>query len=200
MQFLRILNDIVPRYGAVFDSQAVTTFTDPYPKTDGIHYGPEEARAWANLVRANLKAFLQKGTGQGRKALPPTEIAYAETVFEIRKALPAKPPPGSEPVQARLRLVEKSQMPKFGEVTYRDAIGIYEYEVVGLREGDYPHRRLRLAHYVLANRKPTKATALKIGSQIEGRFVPIDQRPKIARTQTIDTLPLNLDLPVFVAE
>lgn len=45
-----IMRRVVGKYGAVFDSRKVTKFTDPYPKTDGIHYGPTEAKTWAQVV------------------------------------------------------------------------------------------------------------------------------------------------------
>ncbi|MEM9478387.1 MAG: hypothetical protein AAGA58_01855 [Verrucomicrobiota bacterium] len=55
-----IMKRAVSRYGRVFDSRSVTEFTDPYPKTDGIHYGPTEARAWARVVGADFRRFLEE--------------------------------------------------------------------------------------------------------------------------------------------
>ncbi|MEM0896046.1 MAG: hypothetical protein AAGJ79_04105 [Verrucomicrobiota bacterium] len=54
-----IMKRAVSRYGRVFDSRRVTEFTDPYPKTDGIHYGPTEAREWARVVGADFQRYLE---------------------------------------------------------------------------------------------------------------------------------------------
>ncbi len=57
MQMRRVLTDIFSDYGRVFDSYAVTRFTEPYPGSDGIHYGPTEASAWARLAGRDVVAW-----------------------------------------------------------------------------------------------------------------------------------------------
>ena len=59
-------------FARFFDSRKVTEFIDPYPETDGIHYGPTEAKAWAEVV---VKDFIKYAGAEavGRKALAPSE-------------------------------------------------------------------------------------------------------------------------------
>ncbi|MCB1092375.1 MAG: SGNH/GDSL hydrolase family protein, partial [Verrucomicrobiae bacterium] len=55
-----LMTEVVKEYnGAVFESQKFTKFTDPYPLTDGIHYGSEDAETWAERVAADFKVYLR---------------------------------------------------------------------------------------------------------------------------------------------
>jgi lysophospholipase L1-like esterase len=45
-EMLQIMRRAGGRYGRVFDSYAVTEFTEDYPPSDGIHLGPSDARRW----------------------------------------------------------------------------------------------------------------------------------------------------------
>jgi hypothetical protein len=49
---------VVGREAKVFDSRKVTSYTDPYPTNDGIHYGATEARQWANFVANDFRQFM----------------------------------------------------------------------------------------------------------------------------------------------
>ena len=47
--------------GKVFESRKVTEWSMPYPsKSDGIHYGPVESRAWASKVAVDFAAYIDK--------------------------------------------------------------------------------------------------------------------------------------------
>ena len=63
-EMFQIMKLAASRYGPVFNSQEVTTYTDPYPRTDGIHYGSKEANAWGNLVAEEVTAWLSERHGQ----------------------------------------------------------------------------------------------------------------------------------------
>ena len=78
---------VVSREAKVFDSSSVTEFTDPYPKTDGIHYGPTEARQWASHVATDFRQFMGIDTGpeadQDLDSIP-------ENFDDIPRAIPVK--------------------------------------------------------------------------------------------------------------
>ena len=63
-EMFQIMKLTASRYGPVFNSQEVTTYTDPYPRTDGIHYGSKDANAWGNLVAEEVTAWLSERDGQ----------------------------------------------------------------------------------------------------------------------------------------
>ena len=63
-EMFQIMKLAASRYGPVFNSQDVTTYTDPYPRNDGIHYGSKEANAWGNLVAEEVNAWLSERGGQ----------------------------------------------------------------------------------------------------------------------------------------
>jgi len=53
-----LMKSVVEEYkGGVFESQLHTRFVDPYPATDGIHYGPEDAREWTEKVAGAFSGF-----------------------------------------------------------------------------------------------------------------------------------------------
>ncbi|HQZ27378.1 MAG TPA: hypothetical protein PK648_04455, partial [Verrucomicrobiales bacterium] len=55
-----LMKSSVEKYkGVVFESQKCTKFTDPYPATDGIHYGSEEAAGWAIKVSEDFNHFME---------------------------------------------------------------------------------------------------------------------------------------------
>ncbi len=84
-----IMKRVVGKYGAVFDSRSVTKFTDPYPQTDGIHYGPTEASQWAQVVANDFKHFVHIGAGEF--------LAQATTEQDAANALLAASSPPSAP-------------------------------------------------------------------------------------------------------
>ena len=88
---------VVSREARVFDSRSVTRYTDPYPKNDGIHYGPTEAKQWASHVIQDFRQFMGSGSRppQGmlagkftrRKDMPPEK-----NFSEIPRAIPVAAP------------------------------------------------------------------------------------------------------------
>ncbi len=49
-EMLQIIRRAGGPYGRVFDSYAVTEFTEGYPPSDGIHLGPSAARRWGEAA------------------------------------------------------------------------------------------------------------------------------------------------------
>jgi len=100
-----IMKRVVGKYGVVFDSRSVTKFTDPFPQTDGIHYGPTEASQWAQVVANDFKHFVHAGEG----AL----LAESGAEDGIPLALLAgnHPPPPVEEAIPRAAISENQQGP-----------------------------------------------------------------------------------------
>ncbi|MDF1812787.1 MAG: hypothetical protein P1V20_11255 [Verrucomicrobiales bacterium] len=244
-----IMRNVINDYGgAVFESAEVTRFTDPYPATDGIHYGPAEAAAWAQKVRADLAVFIHENKTakpetirmteviplkpvqkeQDPPAMNPTaEIASAKApetpspVFSKpvikasaasatapgaikvpEKPLPKLPGAGSNikvfnRLDLDLCLIAKSEITNIAEIDYANALGVFEYEVVKDRLGNYPYEKIRIAHGIVFRRKFTSAAMRQIGSQISLRLVPLASYKNLQTWQTDDDLPPNYEMPLY---
>jgi len=220
-EMLTGLNRVVTNYGRVFDSYAVTRFTDPYPGTDGIHYGPTEAAAWARLVARELIPFVGTGAspprsrGGGRRSFwdifrrdrPPDPTATATTAsatvedappaVAIRRAELVRPS-ASEKVEVEVVLRQKSAVKNLNEVTYRSALGVFEYDVIRIVNGSYPHARIRIAHLIVMNNRYTSINNCDPGSRMSLEVELLSKYPNLEKVQTIDDLPEDFSLPVYV--
>ncbi len=275
-----LMTSVVKQYnGGVFESRKFTRFTDPYPATDGIHYGPEESTIWAQKTAGDFRSFSKvKPTLLTRNEVPrarpvtvPTTadapvggkgsepVAYQSTKPEPPK--PAKvetpavkmadaksadsPPEKAKAVDAAgtkvaaadmppktadsdkskaaeanpvkevgsqgkfepdpqseydlvLKLVAKSEVKDLSSVTYGNALGVFEYEVTEDVRGNYPFKKIRIAHGIVLNRKPTRANNRQVGDSIGLVVVPLARYPGLQRWQTVDDLRPNFEMPLFV--
>ncbi|MEC5127781.1 hypothetical protein VSU19_13530 [Verrucomicrobiales bacterium BCK34] len=199
-----IMRSIVYKYeGQVFESRKVTEFVDPYPATDGIHYGPEEARGWATKVSSHFNDYM-------RVSKPKIEAPHS-----IVRAVPLSPVrrPSSSQSTARtsvggsnapldevildLKLVEKSSIENLSDLDYANALGIFEYEVLSDTKGNYPFDRIRVAHGIVFNRKHTSAANREIGSTIELNMVPLSKYRTLSTWQVVDDLRPNFEMPIY---
>jgi hypothetical protein len=236
-----ILHRVGRRHGRTFDSYAVTRFTDPYPGTDGIHYGPTEAAAWSRLVAKDVIQYSGRMGGPGRRgfAARTRNTAATETaaparsrgIFDLfrrkrqasnnqpeqaeqKKSTPPSatannsPPAGTSPppspshaahaLDVEVVLREKSAVANLGEVTYRSALGVFDYEVVAVHQGAYPAKSMRIAHLIVMNNQYTSINQRPLGSRMRLHVEPLSKYPNLEKIQTIDNLPPAYDLDVFV--
>ena len=231
-----ILTRTASRYGRAFDSYAVTRFTDPYPGTDGIHYGPNEATAWSRLVARDVIVYSGRVPGSRRAVAERAEAGRAggsakgRGFWDIfRRKRPArstgdtaaKAPPGllstdnqippggaaaswsatlpaEDPLEVEVTLKQKSAIPNLAEVTYRSALGIFEYEVVAVNRGTYEPRTIRIAHLVVMNNQYTAINERPLGYAMTLQVERLSRYPNLEKIQTVDDLEAAYDLPVFV--
>lgn len=233
-----IMKRTAGRYGFVFESGRVTRFTDPYPKTDGIHYGPTEAGAWARKVSAHLVPWSGANPpvlvasrdrvpreADGRQTVPtahapgeakvprpeivrlPAESEQADDrggtanddddIFVVRKARDADSPSDVVVVDMVLRRVSTTPPPS--AITYKSALAIYEWEVVNVEKGSYPHRFIRVAHPVYWHGRVMPAARFEPGKRWSLELAVLSTYPSLEQLQTIDDLEIDLDLPVYIA-
>lgn len=197
-----LMREVVARYeGVVFESREVTRFTDPYPATDGIHYGPAAARSWAEKVSRHF--------GE-RMKVAPAETAKAIVRAQPRQTLPKSAPASPLAIGAdealhelpaevllRIRLVEKSSIANPAELDYANALGLFEYEVVRDQRDNYPYDRIRIAQGIVFGRKLTGAARAEIGSETELLLVPLSTYKNLATWQMIDDLRPNFEIPIY---
>ncbi|MCB1229612.1 MAG: SGNH/GDSL hydrolase family protein [Verrucomicrobiae bacterium] len=256
MELANLMKDVVKEYnGAVFESQKYTHFTDPYPSTDGIHYGPDDATVWAERVASDFKVYLNINASYVSRipirAEPVTQLASTSTDAGAAHAAMASPKasnnlplpkgmvraskseanlptsataavPGyqhpveenaAEPasvdpsalikqapvVDLTLRLLEKSTLQNLSDVPYSHALGVYEYEVVEDKLGNYPLKKIRVAHGIVFNRKFTSISRIEPGHEISLRLVPLSQYRSLQTWQTDDDLRPTFELPLYTS-
>ncbi len=217
IELASIMRRVIREYGgAIFESREVTRFTDPYPATDGIHYGPEESEAWGEKVLAdfiNYSRSLRTGDpvasrdrdGEKRSLLvipvssSPSSQAPAAPEMEPDplEDLASATKPSRDRLELELRLTAKSTIEDAAEIDYRNALGIYEYEVIRDRLGNYPFERIRVAHSILFRRKLTSAALREVGSTISLSLVPLSTYANLQTWQKVDDLKPNFDLTIY---
>ncbi len=198
-QMRGIMKRVAGRYGRVFDSYAVTKFIDPYPETDGIHYGPTEASAWALKVAADFGPYASTGRGSSRRQLTAQETKQKEESVTVRRAKIAEPS-HNRPVEVVMQLASKSEFTTPSEITYRSAFAVYEYKVLRVVRGSYPSGKIRVAHTVVWDRKIISSNRnRKIGEVVQLELVPLSNYPQVKQTfQEIDNLPVDLSLEIYI--
>ncbi len=196
-----IMRGVVNKYeGAVFESQQVTHFDDPYPATDGVHYGPVEARGWAEKVSSHFNEFMQvdfkPAENKIARALPIQSKPKTSSKLPIGSTSSGLQNQPSE-VDLNLKLVEKSTIEHTGQLEYSNALGVFEYEVLEDRLGNYPFDRIRVAHGIVIGRKHTRAADREIGSTISLSLAPLTKYKVLSTWQLVDELRPNFELPLY---
>ena len=134
----------VAPFGRVFDSYAVTTWKSPYPAEgeDGIHYGPKDAAAWGEIVARDALTYLKAAQPpRAPKAMPPAIAPKARIVPDEADA-----EQDSTALTVEIRLVRKSGFDTPSQITYINALAIYEWEILRIIEGHYSSKRVLVAH------------------------------------------------------
>ena len=223
-ELAEIMRDVVKEYnGAVFESQKVTRFTANYPATDGIHYGTNQSREWAERVANDFKVYLKLKSAYAANAAAPdagsrpsqTPLVRAKPVViattdpeatvlgssgnfgppEAPSDLDAIAPDAE--IELTLRLVQKSVLQDVNGAPYDHALGVFEYEVVKDHYGNYPLSKVRVAHGILFNRRYTSSARREIGAEIQLTMVPLNRYASLTSWQTVDDLTPNYDMPLY---
>ena len=199
-----IIKKIVKEYnGAVFESQKYTHFTEPYPATDGIHYGPDEAADWAERVAADFRIFMNINSSYAAR-IPIRAIPIQGALMSItplkKKEKPQKEgiiTQQGEALELTLELIEKSEIKNLNDVPYRNALGVFEYKVLRDHLGNYPHDKIRVAHGIVFNRRQTSSARIQIGAQRSLKLEPLSKYPNLQTWQTVDELRPNFEMPLY---
>ncbi len=197
-----LMRSVVEKYeGTVFESQKVTKFVDPYPATDGIHYGPEEARGWAVQVSRHFNDFMRVKPSVAPKtivrALPLQDTSGKSSGVPLAAANDESTVDAAVEVELLLRLEEKSEIKNPAELDYANALGVFEYRVVRDVRGNYPFDRIRVAQGIVFGRKLTSAASHEIGSETELCLVPLSKYKTLSTWQVVDDLRPNFEMPLY---
>ncbi len=193
-QMRDIMKRVASRHGRVFDSYAVTQYTESYPEEDGIHYGPDKATDWARRVARDAIPWISQ-----REANPPpveSNAAPSDALPEetVRKAQPVLNAANTLKVEAVLR--EKTPFLDPKSAPYRNAVAYYEYEVVKVLQGENPGNIIRVAHVVMRNNQLRPEIDWEPGRQEVLTLVPLASYPDTEKFEWIDELP-EAKLPIL---
>lgn len=193
-----IMRGVVDKYeGEVFESQKVTKFVDPYPATDGVHYGPTEARGWAEKVSQHFTDYMKIAPAQPRaivRAVPIQTTSGRKATAGYESSSRVGNGSISEELELELKLVAKSELESLADLDYSNALGIFEYEVLKVRRGEYPFDRIRIAHGIVFAKKYTSVAGRQIGTETALTIVPLERYRTLSQWQVVDDLRQNLDL------
>lgn len=212
-ELAKIMRESVAAHqGGYFESLSCTKFTDRYPATDGIHYGKNAASAWARKVMVDLRGFVKPRGNFVARAVPVPPVEKSVATARASVAPPIRAVASSEPgttvvegrmaepvgeVLLKLRLAKKTEIPRLTDVSYGNALGVFEYEVVGDKIGNYEGGKIRVAHGVVFHRKLTRIANQPLGDEIELRLVPLAKYPALQQWQIFDDLLPNFEMPLY---
>jgi hypothetical protein len=102
-----------------------------------------------------------------------------------------------ERIEVRAKLAARSHVPTLEEIVpYREALVMYEYEVLEVLEGEVSDETIRVARWaILASCSRWRST-----SREEERLTlePFESNPQVANLYLSDTLELDPELPVYL--
>lgn len=106
--------------------------------------------------------------------------------------------PAVPKVRLRARLVAKSAAPTLEQIApYREALVVYEYQVLEVVGGRYDRRRVRVAHPAILDRQPLPVLRREPGSEHQLLLEPFAANPQVESWFVSDTLDENYGLPLF---
>jgi hypothetical protein len=104
-----------------------------------------------------------------------------------------------EEVRLRGRLVARSHVPTLKEIVpYREALVIYEYEVLEVLGGELGEETVRVAHWAILDGERQSIVERKVGEEDRLALESLDSNPQVENSYRSDSLELRLDIPVFL--
>ncbi len=145
---------------------------------------PAGGRAWSGTL---------EGIALYDRLLPADETRENQRLYAAQLA--------GRPAVPRLRLagrlVAKSHIPTLDEIApYREALTVYEYEVERVLEGEYPHPRVRVAHWAILDGEERPAARAQNGMERRLLLEPFASNPQLESVVVADDLPKG-SLPLF---
>jgi hypothetical protein len=104
-----------------------------------------------------------------------------------------------ERIELRGKLVGRSHVPTLKEIVpYREALVMYEYEVLDVLGGELGDETVRVAHWAIFDGRPQPIVEDEVGEENRLSLEPLDRNPQGENTYLSDTLELRLDVPVYL--
>lgn len=150
----RVLLEVTSKDCPAFASRKVTEA--PQDKSgDGIHFGPDEYRNWAE------KTFTWLVDKMHKLDAPPTPFVAGNVLraIPLNEEIPVAVP--VDEAVYRLRLIEKSLIPSPVDAPYGNALVLYRYQNLDTNAEVY------VKHYAFKNRVLTDESRFQIGDEFD---------------------------------
>jgi hypothetical protein len=104
-----------------------------------------------------------------------------------------------EQVEVRAKLAARSHVPTLKEIVpYREALAVYEYEVLEVLSGELGDETIRVAHWAILNGRLQPTVEHEVGEEDRLTLEPFDDNPQVENIYLSDTLGLALEVPVYL--
>jgi hypothetical protein len=104
-----------------------------------------------------------------------------------------------EQIELRAKLAARSHVPTLKEIVpYREALVMYEYEVLEVVGGELGEETVRVAHWAMLSARHLPIVEFEVGEEVRLTLEPLVRNPQVDNTYLSDTLELRLDLPVYL--
>ncbi len=172
----------------VLDSDAVQGDLSSWSELDLLQFGMGHGSVseWDGTIEgvALYSRFMEAGEAATNAR------AYLELIAEREPV---------ERVELRGKLVGRSHVPTLKEIVpYREALVVYEYEVLEVLGGELGDETVRVAHWAILGGSPQSIVERELGARDRLALEPFDYNPQAQNTYLSDTLELRLDVPVYL--
>ncbi|MDA0841013.1 MAG: hypothetical protein O2857_24855 [Planctomycetota bacterium] len=114
-----------------------------------------------------------------------------------RKLMAARKPVPSVEIEAEL--IERSDVPTPAQIApYRKGLSIFEYKVRKVSRGKLDTSKIRVAHWTVLDRDPTRVSSLPVGAVMDLTLERFEDNPQLKGQQLDDSLDID-DTPIFFA-
>jgi hypothetical protein len=172
----------------VLDTDAVQGDLTSWSELDllqfGMGHGP--VSEWDGTIEgvALYSRFMEAGEAAANAR------AYLELIAEREPV---------EQIQLRGKLVERSHVPTLKEIVpYREALVMYEYEVLEVLGGELGDETVRVAHWAILDGELEPIAEREAGEEDRLVLEPLDRNPQVENSYLSDTMELRLELPVYL--
>jgi len=102
-------------------------------------------------------------------------------------------------VQVVAELIERSCVPTPAQIApYVKGLSVYEYKVRKVVRGKLDALKIRVAHWTVLDRDPTRVSTLPVGAAMDLALERFEDNPQLEGQQIDDSLPID-DTPLFFA-
>ena len=136
-----------------------------------------------------------EGIALYNRILTPDEVkAECEAYAKLRAT--RKPVPS---IQVEAEVMEPSRVSTPAQIApYVKSLAYYDYKVRKVISGKLDAKKIRVAHWTVLDRDPTRISTLPIGAVMNLTLEPVESNPQLEGEQTDDTLSID-DTPHFFA-
>ncbi|MDY7094751.1 MAG: LamG-like jellyroll fold domain-containing protein [Acidobacteriota bacterium] len=152
-----------------------------------LHFGSGDggSHPWAGVL---------EGVAVYNRVLEPAEVAENHRRYAAERAARKRVPK----VRFKARLTARSEAPTLEQIApYREALTVYEYEVLEVLGGSFDGERVRVAHTAILDRQLLPILRREPGSTTQLLLEPFGDNPQVESWFISDTLEPDYSIPLY---